>query len=160
MIYWNPELRRRWQEEGKSKVSVLLRDLTQEQLYSASTVSDFLEHKSEIPSPSNSYLGEFLKGVWVYVYFPSLKHDRINDMTGRLSDLTGEIDVTLEYLWENTGIVPDDVQNGGRLQEPIVAYSPKTDKLALFTYALEGPPQPETGKKLSEMFRLFSLASA
>jgi hypothetical protein len=151
MIHWNAELRKRLQNEGKSRLAIVLRTYFKDECYSAYTIREFMEERrSKIQPPARTTIGEMFKGQTVNIEFPSLKYERLNNGNAMLSDPTGNLEVMVEFLWENSWILPENIPDGSRINRPIVAYWPKQDKSALIHFE-----DQESIPKSKDLFCIF-----
>jgi hypothetical protein len=155
MIHWNTWKRQELKAQGKSDLAIGLAMFAQEQLCGAVSIQDYLKEREQIPRPGNT-LTSFVKGEYVYVRFPSLKFERMGDLTATLSDPTGVLPVTLEYLWENSWITPESIQDGSRITLPVIGYAPHLQITGLTSF--ETPTASAKSKERSTL--LDQLANA
>lgn len=105
--------------------------------YSATTINDFLNDKSDI-KPTKKVLPW---GVFFYncalVQFPAARYRNKDEKTGILLDVNSSIDVSLDYILSinEEERLEDDVV----LYDPIIIYKPKNDGSWLYDYKEQGP---------------------
>jgi hypothetical protein len=156
MIHWNTWKRHELKARGKSDLAIGLAMFGQEQLYGAVSIQDYLKERAQIPRPGNA-ITSFVKGEYVYVRFPSLKFERTGDLTAVLSDLTGVLPVTLEYLWENSWITPESIQDGRRITLPVIGYAPHLQITGLTSFETPSAKSKERSTLLDQLANAYSL---